>query len=76
MLYFQALGVYGMWTASGTSGETQMRAAIARAGDIVVGELPEPEPALDQVLVKSLACGICGSDLHALHHGKALVALS
>ena len=53
-----------------------MKAAIARAGNIVVDELPEPEPASDQVLVKSLACGICGSDLHALHHGDALVALS
>ncbi|MBT6275755.1 MAG: zinc-binding dehydrogenase [Chromatiales bacterium] len=53
-----------------------MRAAIARAGGIVVDELPEPEPAIGQVLVKSLACGICGSDLHALRHGEALVALS
>ena len=53
-----------------------MKAAIARCGEIVVGELPEPEPAVGQVLVRSLACGICGSDLHALHHGNALVNLS
>ena len=53
-----------------------MRAAIARAGEIVVGDLPEPEPEQGQVLVKSLACGICGSDRHALHHGEALVTLS
>ena len=53
-----------------------MKAAIARAGGIVVDEMPEPEPTTGQALVKSLACGICGSDLHALHHGDALVALS
>jgi threonine dehydrogenase-like Zn-dependent dehydrogenase len=28
------------------------------------------------VLVKSLACGICGSDLHALQHMEHMVALS
>ena len=41
-----------------------MRAAIFRGGDIVVDTLPEPVPAIGQVLVKTLACGICGSDLH------------
>jgi threonine dehydrogenase-like Zn-dependent dehydrogenase len=53
-----------------------MKAAVARAGKIVLDELPEPEPTSGQVLVTSLACGICGSDLHALHHGKELTALS
>ena len=53
-----------------------MRAAIARAGHIVVDDLPEPVPAAGQALVSSLACGICGSDLHALHYGDALVTLS
>src|SRR6202790_3158739 len=42
-----------------------MRAAIFRNGEIVVDTLPEPKPAAGQVLVKTLACGICGSDLHA-----------
>ena len=41
-----------------------MKAAIFRAGDIVVGDIPEPTPSAGQVLVKTLACGICGSDLH------------
>ena len=42
-----------------------MRAAIFRNGEIVVDTLPEPRPGRGQVLVKTLACGICGSDLHA-----------
>jgi NADPH:quinone reductase-like Zn-dependent oxidoreductase len=31
----------------------------------VVDTLPEPRPGIEQVLVKTLASGICGSDLHA-----------
>ena len=42
-----------------------MKAAIFRGGDIVVDTLPAPVPATGQALVKVLACGICGSDLHA-----------
>lgn len=42
-----------------------MRAAILRKGNIVVDTLPDPKPGAGQVLVKTLACGICGSDLHA-----------
>lgn len=45
-----------------------MRAAIARKGQLVCEEIAELEPAAGQVLVKTLCCGICGSDLHALHH--------
>lgn len=29
-----------------------------------VGDLPPPEPAADEVLLRVAACGICGSDLH------------
>jgi threonine dehydrogenase-like Zn-dependent dehydrogenase len=53
-----------------------MRAAIFRNGEIVVGTLPEPEPVAGQVLVKTLACGICGSDLHARKHAHRMVELS
>ena len=42
-----------------------MRAAIFRKGDFVVGTLPDPVLQEGQVLVKTKACGICGSDLHA-----------
>src|SRR3981189_1870183 len=53
-----------------------MRAAIFRNGESVVGVLPEPKPGAGQVLVKSLACGICGSDLHARKHAHRMVELS
>ena len=53
-----------------------MRAAIFRNGEIVVGTLPEPEPAAGQVLVRTLACGICGSDLHARKHAQRMVELT
>ena len=39
-----------------------MRAAIFRNGGIVVDDLGDPTPSEGQVLVKSLCCGICGSD--------------
>ncbi|HET6195125.1 MAG TPA: zinc-binding dehydrogenase [Acetobacteraceae bacterium] len=41
-----------------------MRAAIFRNGDIVVDTVPDPTPGAGQALVKSLCCGICGTDLH------------
>ncbi len=53
-----------------------MRAAIFRNGEIVVDTLPEPKPAAGAVLVKTLACGICGSDLHARKHAHRMAELS
>ncbi|MBR0757381.1 zinc-binding dehydrogenase [Bradyrhizobium jicamae] len=53
-----------------------MRAAIFRNGEIVVDTMPEPVPGAGQVLVKSLACGICGSDLHARKHAHRMVELT
>jgi threonine dehydrogenase-like Zn-dependent dehydrogenase len=50
-----------------------MRAAIARAGQLRVDDLPDPVPAVGEALVAVKACGICGSDLHALHFGDRLV---
>ncbi len=43
-----------------------MRAAVTRGGALVVDSVPEPSPGSGHVLVRSLAAGICGSDLHAL----------
>lgn len=51
-----------------------MRAAIMRQRRIVVDQLAVPEPGSGQVLVKTPACGICGSDLHMLRHGPRLAA--
>jgi len=50
-----------------------MRATVMRQKKLVVGDLPTPEPGPGEVLVKTLACGICGSDLHALKHAEKLV---
>ena len=43
-----------------------MRAAVTRGGRLIVGDVPEPVPSSGHVVVRSLAAGICGSDLHAL----------
>jgi threonine dehydrogenase-like Zn-dependent dehydrogenase len=53
-----------------------MRAAIFRNGEIVVDHLPEPKPNAGQVLVRTLACGICGSDLHARKHAHRMVEMA
>src|SRR4051794_14048276 len=53
-----------------------MRAAVMRGGALVVDEVPEPRPGAGQLLVRTLACGICGSDLHTLSHGDLMVEMS
>jgi threonine dehydrogenase-like Zn-dependent dehydrogenase len=53
-----------------------MRAVVRRNKQLVCDEIGELEPAEGQVLVKTLACGICGSDLHALHHMEHMIELS
>lgn len=40
---------------------------------IVVDEVPDPEPQAGELLVRTLACGICGSDLHTLEHADRMV---
>ena len=51
-----------------------MRAVVMRASSLVVDTVPDPTPGPGEVLVRTLACGICGSDLHALRHGAEVVA--
>ncbi|MBI1846192.1 MAG: zinc-binding dehydrogenase [Candidatus Rokubacteria bacterium] len=50
-----------------------MRAAVMRNKTLVITDVPLPEPGPGEVLVKTLACGICGSDLHALKHAEKFV---
>jgi threonine dehydrogenase-like Zn-dependent dehydrogenase len=52
-----------------------MRAAVMRGKSLVVDDVPDPVPAQGQVLVRTLACGICGSDLHFLKYGDEMVKL-
>lgn len=49
-----------------------MRAAVLRGGAIVVVEVPDPIPGPGQLLCGVRACGICGSDLHAIEHGDVI----
>ena len=51
-----------------------MRAAVMRNKELVVDDVPVPPPGAGQVLVDVIACGICGSDLHALRHADKLIA--
>ena len=53
-----------------------MRAALMERGRIWVESVPDPTPAEGEVVVKSVACGICGSDLHAARHTEEFVATS
>jgi threonine dehydrogenase-like Zn-dependent dehydrogenase len=48
--------------------EHAMKAVVMRDETMNVEQLPDPEPGQGEVLVRTLACGICGSDLHMFHH--------
>jgi threonine dehydrogenase-like Zn-dependent dehydrogenase len=48
-----------------------MRAAVLRGGTVEIREIDHPTPGPGQVLVRSLACGICASDLHFMDHPGA-----
>jgi threonine dehydrogenase-like Zn-dependent dehydrogenase len=44
-----------------------MRAVVCENEQLTIDERPEPDPARGQVRIEVLRCGICGSDLHAVH---------
>ncbi|MEO8458834.1 MAG: zinc-binding dehydrogenase [Chloroflexota bacterium] len=53
-----------------------MRATVMRDGKLTVKEIPDPTPGPGNVLVETIACGICGSDLHALKHMDRMMDFS
>ena len=53
-----------------------MRAALMERGKIWVGTVEDPVPQRGEMLVRTRACGICGSDLHAARHTDAFVKTS
>jgi len=52
-----------------------MKAVVRRSASLIDTDVPELTPGEGQVLVKTLACGICGSDLHALHHLEHMIEM-
>lgn len=56
--------------SSGRPGGGRMRAVeIRQDHSLDVVEMPVPTLGAGEVLVRPVACGICGTDLHILHHG-------
>jgi threonine dehydrogenase-like Zn-dependent dehydrogenase len=51
--------------------EMPMRAAVLRDGTVRARTIDDPVPGPGQLLVRSLACGICASDLHFMDHPEA-----
>jgi threonine dehydrogenase-like Zn-dependent dehydrogenase len=51
-----------------------MRAVVMRNSALRLAEVPIPKPGQGEVLIKTLATGICGSDLHTVAHGNKLLA--
>lgn len=45
-----------------------MKAVVRRGPQLLIADVPDAVPGAGQVVAKTLACGICGSDLHAVHH--------
>ncbi len=44
--------------------------------DLVLGELPDPEPQEGEVVVQLKACGICGTDVHIAREGAIPTAFT
>ena len=53
-----------------------MRAVVRRGSRLVFDDIAEVEPGPGQVLVRTLCCGICGSDIQALHNLDQIADLS
>ncbi len=50
-----------------------MRAVVMRKSELVVDQLPDPEPGPGEILVRTLACGICKADLFTLNGAQGWV---
>lgn len=53
-----------------------MKAMVLRGKTLAIESLPRPTAGPGQVLARVLACGICGSDLHAAKYMDDMVAAS
>jgi threonine dehydrogenase-like Zn-dependent dehydrogenase len=52
-----------------------MRRVVVTAEGVTVTEVPVPVPGPGEVLVRVVAAGVCGSDLHALHGRHPFISL-
>jgi threonine dehydrogenase-like Zn-dependent dehydrogenase len=52
-----------------------MKAVTCTNAKLDVVDRPTPTPAMGQLLIDVLRCGICGSDLHARHHCDELAGV-
>jgi len=41
---------------------------VNKDGSTEIREIPKPKFSRQQALVKTIACGICGTDIKLLHH--------
>ncbi len=53
-----------------------MKAAVARGQQLVVTDVPDPLPGPGMMLAETIACGICGSDLHALKYADQMAEVA
>ena len=53
-----------------------MKAVVMRGGALEVDDVALPDPLEHQVVIDTLACGICGTDLHCLRHADQFVETS
>lgn len=53
-----------------------MKAMVLRGKALAIEEIGMPEPGPGQVLARVLACGICGSDLHAARYMEDMIEAS
>ena len=54
---------------------TSMKSIVMQDGRLRLEEIAMPVPGPGQVLVRSRACGICGSDLHITRHTKEVFGI-
>ena len=52
-----------------------MKAVTCHDAQLEVVDVPDLQPEKGQVLLEVLRCGICGSDLHARHHGDEMAGM-
>jgi threonine dehydrogenase-like Zn-dependent dehydrogenase len=53
-----------------------MRAGVFHNGKLAVVDVADPRPGPGQLLVRTLACGICGTDIHFTRNAQTIVSIN